>query len=1842
MKRPFLLLVLVMLMQWPLMASNWLNVSADTIVVETDSIVHNPCFGESLGMVFLHVQANLTVSFTWSNGDTLQNISGLAAGYYSVTVSDTTGSQAVLDSILVGQPDQLDLNFSDVLHPDCNGALGALTVHAHGGTPGYSYLWSTGDTLSSIDSLVAGVYDVTITDQNGCQAFAAFDLQPLYPFVSLISDGDINCLQSVVVLDGSNSLQDHITFQWSAGTGGHFASAIDTLVVAVDSAGEYTLTVSDTLTGCSSESVVNVLLDTIPPSVNVGPDTTMLCSNTVIGLTAQVSNSVSSTFQWEASNGGIILNGATTDSITISSPGLYTLHVTNLDNGCVAIDSILVDALHLAPTASVEDGELNCYLPTTTLSAVSDTLDRVFQWSGPNGYTSNELNPLAIEGGVYTLLVVDTITTCSASFSLEINDNTEGPSLVLTGGELNCNIVAVAISSVTTSGDAVYAWSGPNGFSSILQNPVVAEAGSYTLVLTDTLTGCTSVDSVVVAIDTLPPSIVIATTDILTCESPIISIDATASTSVNTSFNWTTIDGNIVAGASTSTPQVDAAGTYLLTLTNTENGCTATEATIVLAEFTTPVVSVVGGIFNCFDGGVQIIGVFDTAGVTFNWEGPNGFTSNVQNPFVTVGGDYILTVTNLGNGCSVTETAQVIQLGETPILTVAVSDTITCDTPMVQLTVSAQIGGIDWSWSGPDNFASTDQNPMTGESGWHFVLAIDPLSGCIALDSIFVEIDTLHPVADAGTGLAFDCHTTSTILNGTASSGVGFDFNWSTQDGQFAEGENTLNPTVDQAGTYTLTVSNLLNGCVSTSDVVITQTPQVVAEVSSTGVLCHGEANGTGTVLPGGGVGGYSVAWSSGSLATVVTDLVAGSYTVTVSDQDGCTAEGTITVGEPDVLVANASATGQTLAGIDDGTATANPAGGTAPYTYLWSTGDTTQTIIGLAPGAYPLLMMDANGCTAIETVNVNEFPCTLNSDITGTNVACHGASTGTATVILENAIEPYNFIWSNGDTTATVTNLEAGTYNVLVSDSTLCKNELTITITQPTPIVVTELFHEDVNCPGELNGFVVIGVNGGVQPYTYLWSNGSTTAVAKDLGTGNIEVAVTDRNGCEVAFSTTIGTYDETVPVLILQDITVALDGDGLAILTGSMFDAGTTDNCGEFILSVEPDTLDCSHLGTQTVTIIASDLSGNSIAGTALVEIIDNQAPVLTCPDNIVVSACNPVVAFNTPTVEDNCATDINNLVQTDGLPSGSSFAIGSTTIVYAYTDAGTNNAVCRFEVIVVDSLQAAINVTNATCADACNGSATLSISEGLAPYQVVWSNGEQGLTIDGLCAGDYTATVADASGCGTIEFSVTVAEPDAVALAVVSLENNICAEDQNGSAMINVSGGTGSYTYLWTNGSTDVNLSNVASGSYTLTATDENGCEANLTVEILAQDSNSPVLVLQDAIVALNANGDVTLDASMFDNGSSDDCSIVSWDIFPVTFDCNRLGEHTVTIVATDSNGNSATATATVTVVDNTNPVLTCPSNRVVGFCNTQVVFSAPQISDNCSVIPANLQLVSGLASGSVFPFGVTTQQFGYTDASGNAAMCTFTVTVHAPANVSATVSDLACNGVCDGEVNLELVGNAGPFTITWSNGQTGPSATGLCPGSYNATIVDSDGCLQFFSTVVMEPSSLNINVDAVSNDSNMDGLGAIQISVSGGVTPYTYEWEKDGQPFSTNEDLTGLFAGTYQVVVFDANGCEIESGTIIVQDLVPTKNTYLNDAVKVAPNPASQWTKLTLPQPSFRDATINLYDSLGKLGRTYTMAKGQSEVQLDLTGIATGFYTIKLQLNDEMIVKTLVVE
>lgn len=1827
-------------------AANPTAVLADTVIAKVDSVSAPTCLNGNDGAIFISVGGGTApYSFQWSNGDTTEDLTGQPSGLYSVSIMDADSIPVVLQDILLPSPtNPVSATLVYEVLPGCLGQLGALGVAVSGNAPPFGLAWSNGATSDTIFNLPAGIYDLVVEDSNGCTASYSYTLELADPTASITADGDITCDRPIVRLDGSASiLSSNSVFEWTASNGGSFASPTDTLVVFVGTDGTYSLTLTDTLNSCSSTVDIIVGIDTLVPLVDAGPDVSVTCTNAVLDLSGNVvvGPNHSFTAQWAAFNGGHIVSGGQTLTPEIDHAGTYVLTVEIVESGCTATDTVLVTGDFDPPALTVTGGILNCLLPSVQLSAQVDTANTVFSWAGPNGFSSNELEPIVTMVGDYVFTVTDTLTTCTSTATASVIPDNNTPMVLATGGTITCINTTVTLDFTTTSTDISVEWTGPNGFVSTAPNPVVTAAGDYLLTVTDTISGCFSTATATVAVDTLSPVADAGNGGQLTCVvTSLVLGGAATSLGIEFDYAWSTATGNIVSGGDTPTPTVDAPGTYTLLVTNTLNGCTDEDSALVTEDSTVPPVSVQGGNITCVMPTVTLGSSFNHNNTSFGWTGPNGFTSTESNPVVNLPGSYTLTVVDTLTGCVNTATAQVGLLTTPPSLQ-AFGGILGCNPPSITINAVTQNMGVTFAWVGPNGFTSTQQNPSVSAPGNYFVTATITQTGCTATAVAVVTINTTPPIAVASSGFMLGCNGTPVQLSGAGSSqGIGFTYLWTTLNGNIVSGANTLSPLVNAVGTYTIRVTNSMNGCTATASTTVTQIPPVNVSITAQHVPCFGLPGGAAITTVTGGTGNYTYVWSNGLTSPSAIGIYAGSYSVTVNGGGGCTATATTTITQPaSALSITATATNQTMPGVNNGTATVIASGGTPSYFYNWSNGASTPSIFGLAPGAYGVTVTDFNGCSAIATVNVNSASCNLAATMATTNVACFGTATGSATVTVTNAMPPVQYNWSTGSMTTvpTLSGLAAGNYSVTVTDNSACSLVQSFQITQPaSALAVTELAHTNVPCPSSNTGSITAGASGGTQPYSYAWSNGGNSATISNLGVGTYMLTVTDSKGCKATLTSTIIGTDNQPPVLVLKNLTVALNANGQASVTAVQFNNGSTDNCGIASWSASPLNFNCNQLGTQTVTVTVTDVNGLQSTGTAQVTVQDLIAPSLACPANIVVTGCNPTVNFSLPTVTDNCSVNMSLLTQTAGLPSGSNFPVGTTLQSFKYTDASGNMGTCNFQVTVSSALTYSAVTTNATCAGACDGAVNLTVSGGVQPVTISWSNGGDGT---GLCAGSYTATIVDASGCSQVaEFTIDQPAPLVLTFSTTSPG---CPNDLTGSIQAVATGGTGSYDFAWSNGNTNQNLSGLGAGAYTLVVTDDNGCSRSETVNLVANDNEAPTLVLQNINLTLGANGSVALNPAMFDAGTTDNCGIATWSVSPTTLSCANIGLYTVSLTVTDVNGNTSNGTATVTVTDNIVPVMTCPFNVVVGFCVPVVTFSLPIVDDNCPINPAMLLQTNGLPSGSNFPVGTTTQSFNYTDPSGNTAFCSFNVTVNPAANLSLAVADITCYGVCNGIANIAISGGIAPFSVEWNDGQTGTTATNLCEGTHQATVTDANGCPQTVSFTLTAPAALQLSVDNVTNDVNGTGMGAVQITVSGGTMPYNYAWTLNGQSFSSNQDLSNLTAGDYEVVVMDANGCIIASDIITVQNLTGVGEASWSNGAILQPNPAAGHTVLVFQQHLSAPLEVLIFDINGKLVQRRSFDGQAARYDLDITALSAGVYSVQLHSAGGMAVRRLVV-
>lgn len=1061
-------------------------------------------------------------------------------------------------------------------------------------------------------------------------------------------------------------------------------------------------------------------------------------------------------------------NGQTNAMAMNLAAGTYTVTVTGASgSGTATATATVTQPTAIALNTSVA-GNITCAVPSVTVTANTSGGTGPYSYNWSNGDTGNPAE--YSEPGQHSLTVTDD-NGCTKTAVFTINANINPPNAVAgPPGTLTCVQSQTTLNGTgsSTGGNISYLWTASNGGNIVsgatTLMPVVNAAGTYTLVVTNNTNGCTASSFTTVTSNANPPN-ASATGGTLTCVVNSVTISAN-STTPGVTYAWSGPSGFT---STQQNPVVNTAGNYIVTVTNPANNCTNTATAVVNQNTVAPTAdATVNGILTCTVNSVQLNLATNAGGAGFSWTGPGGFTSTQQNPGVSVPGIYVGTVTNPTNGCTASDSVVVSQNIAAPGASAAPSGQLNCAVSTVQINGSSPAQPVTYSWAGPNNFTSTQQNPSVSVPGTYILTVTSGANGCVSTASATVVQNITPPTVSIAQPANLNCNNNTIQINATASSqGTEFSYLWTTTNGNIVSGATTLTPIVSLAGTYNLVITNTTNACTATGSTSVSQTPPVTATATATAVNCNGGSNGSATVTPGGGAGNFTIAWSTGGTTPTISNLPAGTYTVTVTDAENCSATASATVTQPAVLQANATATAETSNGANDGTATAAPSGGTMPYAYLWSNNGMTATITGLAPGTYTVTVGDINGCTAVQTVTVNSFNCNIAASITASNVSCHGADDGSASVNVTGAAQPVSYLWSNGENTASVDSLSPGSYSVSILDANGCPATLSTSITEPAILSANATATAETGANFD-DGTASAQPAGGTAPYTYLWSNDSTTATITGLTPGNYTVTVGDANACNVIQTVVVNSFNCTAVASISSvDVSCPESSDGQATVT---LQGGTLPY--QYTWSNGDTTATSTNLTTGVYTVSVVDADGCFVSASDTIVSNDTQAPMIACPGDINLCGAD-LVAYPAPIVSDNCNLNGAQPVLISGLPSGSPFNDGVTTQVFRVTDASGNSSTCSFNVTVNPLPDILVDGSVNDSAGLGLGAIMITPVGGTAPYSFIWrkdgvffSNDED---LNSLNAGVYTLLIIDAKGCQTqlapigINNTVSAGEPE-----------------------------------------------------------------------------------------------------------------------------------------------------------------------------------------------------------------------------------------------------------------------------------------------------------------------------------------------------------------------------------------------------------------------------------------------------------------------------------------------
>lgn len=1623
--------------------------------------------------------------------------------------------------VTLDEPDSIQLS-GFVTQAQCGTNDGSINLSVTNDFPPYTFAWSNGATTEDLSAIGAGTYEVIVTNANGCSDSATYILNNISSLNITTSITSVTCAggsNGAINVSTSGGTPPY-TYSWSNGSTLEDISSL--------TAGLYTITITDA-NGCvySQDITVSTL-----PSMNITLNnlTHEACGTSNGSIDISVTGgSGSYGYSWS--------NGMLTQDLASSTAGVYTIDVTD-GFGCVSSQSytVLNDVSNCsqycyldAVVNSIVDETCGNNAGSIDISVVDATQPYTVSWS--NGSTAEDLTGLA--AGTYTITINDA-NQCEHIESFTVANNTSGLSISTSSiADENCGNNQGAIDISVAGGTLPYSYSWSTGSTSQDVNSLAA--GNYSVTVTDG-NSCQLTQNFTVANN--PGSITYsAIVSNEYCDNNNGAINLSVSgTSGSVSYSWSN-------GATTQDLSGLNPGTYNCTITD-QTGCsvTTTNYTVGNNPGTLEILSSTITNENCLDGNGAIDLTILGGAVPYSFDWSNGATTEDLSGLSA--GNFSCTITD-DNGCFVSTGSLTVwnSPGTLAVNTDIVLDE-TCNNAQGAIYVTTSGGTAPYIFNWNDGSVNEDN---VGLTAGNYSLTVTDASGCIYTISETVANTTGTLQIDNAVINNENCGNGNGAINLIVSGGTpAYSYSWS-------NGPTTQDLSSISAGMYNVIVTDA-NGCqVTDSYTLINDAGTLSFSSVNTAELCS-DASGSINLTVNGGTPGYTYLWNNASTSEDLTGINAGTYSCDITDGLGCSiSTGPIVIGNnPGTLAVGYTAVNETC-GASNGSIDLVVTGGDGSYTYLWSNASTSQDLTSLAAGTYSYTVTDGNGCVVTGDVVVTNTSAGFSVSVAATDEMCND-NAGAIDLTTSGGSAPITFTWNNAATTEDISSLNEGIYNCTITDNNGCEVQ-TGNIIISNSSGTLSLDNIDIvneNC-GNGIGSIDIAISGGTLPYTYLWSNAATTQDLLLLSAGNYSCTVTDAAGCSLDLSATVNDDPGNLQITA-QTVTNETCGSNNGSINITV--AGGTP-AYSYVWSNGPTTQDVSSLNEGNYSVLISDAGGCSF--TTDFTIVNAGGTMMISSSVIGNEVCGNSGGSIDIALTDGTAPFLfnwsNGAITEDisGLTAGN-YSVTITDINSCATSGSFTVGSDNGTLTLVSSV-----VTDENCGDS-QGSINLTVSGGSSPITYDWSNGSSAQDISGLSAGNYSCYIEDIFGCN-LSVSETIQNITGGFTATVNTITDENCGDASGSIDIDVTGGTGPYTYLWSNSSTTEDLSGLAAGNYTVTATDATGCSTTLSVDV---NNNTGTLSISNAVVqnanCLSPSGFIDLTITGGTPGYT-----FSWSNSATTEDIAGLAAGTYSCVITDNAGCVMNYSATIT-------------NGSGTITTSSVVQDAMCGNDN--------GYIEVTVTGGISPFTYT-----WTGASPNPC-CELTLDMEDTFGDgwnggslevfvnSVSVGNFAATGngsvelipVCDGDI-VELNYTAGAFeeeniytlydsqgAILFTDGinpSTGlvftttaacsggaPNVTGiynLSAGNYDLTVTDDAGCSYTESyDILAVASDLQLNITSITDDNCLQGDGQVVYTVSGGTGPFdvTLNGVPDG---GTPGQFSNEAAGNYELVVWDAVGC-----------------------------------------------------------------------------------------------------
>lgn len=975
--------------------------------------------------------------------------------------------------------------------------------------------------------------------------------------------------------------------------------------------------------------------------------------------------------------------------------------------------------------------------------------------------------------------------------------------------------------------------------------------------------------------------------------------------------------------------------------------------------------------------------------------------------------------------------------------------------------------------------------------------------------------------------------------------------------------------------------------------------PELIIHNSSIHPQCHGDT----VILSISDPNLYSsLLWSTGDTTGSITVTVSGDYSV----------QGTRKMGFPltsDTLSlqmgpnANSTVTHVNCYGNANGSIISNPFEGIPPYSFLWSTGDTLNSIFNLMAGTYFLTVTDSRGCEDIDTHDILQ-PDLINIQFEIVPEAC-GQQNGILTAWVTGGNGQYNYQWSNGQQdTNSISGLTSGQYFVTVNDHVGCTGINQVLLPQLTNPNIN-IQSSDLLCyniPTGIANAQILASNG---PVNYEWSNGDTVSSITSLSTGQYYLTITDSLNC-VSIDTAV--IDQPDPISTIATTVAETCGQ----------------SNGEISIAISGGTnpYQINWNNSQTGPVIQGIPAGNYQAViTDINGCTDSLQEILLNETGLIISSSNSdLLCYG------DSSGKIVPIMNSGKSPFNFLWSDGKTDSINVGCEAGnyqvtvTDSEGCTDSLSMIlfqpDLLNTIALMIPVNCFGEKNGRIEIYPDGGISPYSYNWDNANQNYFADSLSVGSYSYSVTDINNCLFTE-NIAVTQPDPISLNTV-VDDISCYNLSDGSISVNGLGGTPGYQYIWDNNDTIPVIQALSAGIYSVTITDGNGCSDSAKYFVKQPDSIQILTINKN----LSCYNDKTGEIELIINGGIDPYSVL-WNDGDTSLQRLQIDAGNYSATINDQNGCHKIIQTGIIEPDSLGIIFQQQDITCFGGQNGQLLAI---LSGGTS--PYQYFWSNSVQSDRIINLSAGMYQITVSDTNGCQKTAQYELLGPEAFEFIPAIKNIDCFGDSTGEINLSVSYTNGPYTVQWNSGQTGQILTGLPFGNYMAIVTDSMNCMDSAEIIMTQPDSLKIiagSVAALSGNSD----GKAYITVTGGLLPYQIIWNDAQQ--QVTDTAFNLPTGDYLAIITDMGGC-VDSIWVHVPFISGIQD-FRALGYKIFPNPTGDKIHIEFNN-ALTQENVRLVNTFGQAVAVHSLI-WKNRITLNLDNQAAGIYFLIIETPEGII-------